>query len=295
MIINKDKTVNGLRLWEMPLKPVAELKPLCRKIAAEGCVLLENNGTLPFKKGTKIALFGRMQQEYIKSGTGSGGLVRPEKKPCIWQAFAENGDLLLDDELVEIYKAWISENPLDLGHGWATEPWYQTEMPIEKDLAQKFAAKNDAAVVIIGRTAGEDKDNSNEKGSYLLADAEEEILKNVSESFDKTVVVLNTGNIIDLSFLDKYNISAVFYCWQGGQEGANALVDVLSGRISPSGKLPDTQLKSIDGHPALDDFKSWGKIVYKEDIYVGYRYFETFKPENVRYPFGYGMVCRQLS
>ena len=295
MIINKDKTVNGLKLWDLGLNPVSELKPLCRKIAAEGSVLLENNGVLPLEKGTKIALFGRMQEEYIKSGTGSGGLVNVEKKPDIWESFKENGDLVLDNELLETYKTWVKKNPLDLGHGWATEPWYQTEMPIEKAFAEKLASKNDAAVVIIGRTAGEDKDNANEKGSYRLTDEEELILENVTSSFNETVVILNVGNIIDLSFIDKYKISAVLYCWQGGQEGANALVDILSGKISPSGKLPDTQLLSIDSHPALGDFKNSEQLVYKDDIYVGYRYFETFEPEKVRYPFGFGLTYTKFN
>ncbi len=103
MIIDKEKTIGGLKLWENGFSAVQELNPLCRKIAAEGSVLLENDGVLPFKKGTRVALFGRNQEGYIKSGTGSGGLVRVQKAPVIWDSFNENGIFRIDSDLVEIY------------------------------------------------------------------------------------------------------------------------------------------------------------------------------------------------
>ncbi len=290
MLIDKNKTVCGLKLWENPFTMVKELKPLCRKISAEGSVLLTNDGTLPFKKGTRVALFGRNQEGYVKSGTGSGGAVRVARVPVIWDSFRENGVFQIDEELVEIYTTWVKENPFDNGHGWATEPWFQAEMPVNKALVDKFAAKNDAAVVIIGRTAGEDKDNAPRDGSYMLTSDEEKLLEVVTQGFERTVVVLNVGNLIDLSFLDRYKISALLYTWQGGQEGANALADLLSGKISPSGKLPDTQVYSIADYPSLEDFGNTQRLVYNEDIYVGYRYFETFAPEKVRYPFGFGLT-----
>ena len=290
MIIDKEKTIGGLKLWENGFSAVQELKPLCRKIAAEGSVLLENDGVLPFKKGTRVALFGRNQEGYIKSGTGSGGLVRVQKAPVIWDSFNENGIFRIDSDLVEIYKSWIADNPYDNGHGWATEPWVQKEMPVDSALAEHFAEKNDVAVIIIGRTAGESNDNRDTEGSYRLSAEEDELIKNVSSAFRKTVVVLNVGNIIDLSFMDENRISALLYVWQGGQEGANALADILSGKISPSGKLPDTQVYHISDYQSLDDFGDENTLVYKEDIYVGYRYFETFAPQSVRYPFGYGIT-----
>ncbi len=290
MIIKKEKMVNGINIFENPFEPVKELKPLCRQIAAEGTVLLKNDGVLPLKAGTRIALFGRNQEGYIKSGTGSGGLVRVDKIPVIWDSFNDCDTLVLDSNLIEIYKEWVENNPYDNGHGWATEPWCQKEMPISAELAAEFAENNDVAVVIIGRTAGEDKDNSNTQGSYKLTEAEEILLRNVCSAFQKTVVVLNCGNLIDLSFMDSYNISALLYAWQGGQEGANALVDVLSGKISPSGKLTDTQVFNVTDYPSLNDFGNKEKLIYNEDIYVGYRYFETFAPEKVRFPFGFGLT-----
>ena len=123
MLINKNIEIQGKKLWEVKPGPVKELLPLCRKLAAEGSVLLENNGVLPFKEGTKVALFGRTQETYIKSGTGSGGLVRVEKAPCILESFRENGVFSIDEELATVYQNWILENPFDNGHGWATEPW----------------------------------------------------------------------------------------------------------------------------------------------------------------------------
>ena len=290
MTIDKEKTVGGIKLWGNNFLPVAELKPLCRKMAAEGSVMLKNDGVLPFKKGTKVAIFGRNQEGYIKSGTGSGGLVQVEKIPVIWDSFIENGVFQIDSDLVGIYKDWIKNNPYDDGHGWATETWFQKEMPVDISLAKRFAEKNDVAVIIIGRTAGEDRDNRNTEGSYKLTAEEKEIIKNVTHAFEKTVIVLNVGNLIDLSFMDENPVSALLYVWQGGEEGANALADILSGKISPSGKLPDTQVYNIEEYPALHDFGDVKSLVYKEDIYVGYRYFETFEPENVRYPFGYGIT-----
>ena len=290
MLIDKNIEIQGKKLWETEPGPVKELIPLCRKLAAEGSVMLHNNGVLPFGKGTRVALFGRTQETYVKSGTGSGGLVRVVKPPCILEAFRENGVFSIDEELAQVYAEWINENPFDNGHGWATEPWSQKEMPLSDELVKSTAKRNDAAVIIIGRTAGEDRDNSNTDGSYLLSAEETEMIEKVTTSFKQTVVVLNVGNLIDLSFMDKYNVSALLYVWQGGQEGANALADILSGKISPCGKLPDTQTKKADDYPYFDNFGDQNESIYEEDIYVGYRYFETFAKDRVRYPFGFGLT-----
>lgn len=294
MLINKNTEIQGKKLWEVKPGPVKELLPLCRKLAAEGSVLLENNSVLPFKEGTKVALFGRTQETYIKSGTGSGGLVRVEKAPCILESFRENGVFSIDEELAQIYENWILENPFDNGNGWATEPWSQKEMPLSDELVKEVSSRNDVAVVIIGRTAGEDRDNSYTDGSYRLSDEETNMIEKVTAEFKETVVVLNVGNLIDLSFMDSNNVSALLYVWQGGQEGANALADMLSGKISPCGKLPDTQTKKADDYPYFDDFGDQNESVYQEDIYVGYRYFETFAKDKVRYPFGFGLTYTQF-
>lgn len=121
MLIDRNIEIQGKKLWEVEPGPVKELQPLCRKLAAEGSVLLENNGVLPLNKGTKVALFGRTQETYIKSGTGSGGLVRVVKAPCILDSFRENDVFSVDEELAAIYQRWIEENPFDNGHGCITK------------------------------------------------------------------------------------------------------------------------------------------------------------------------------
>ncbi len=290
MFLNQQTMNQNPKNCEMSKGPIKELIPLCRRMAAEGSVLLKNNGVLPFKKNQRIALFGRTQETYIKSGTGSGGLVRVEKVPVILDALQEKGFFQIDQELIAVYKEWILQNPYDNGCGWATEPWSQKEMPLTDELVVRVAERNDVALVFIGRTAGEDRDNSIEAGSYKLSEEELQMIEKVSNNFKETVVVLNVGNLIDLSFMQIYNISAVLYIWQGGGEGANALADMLSGEISPCGKLPDTQVKNVENHPCFKNFGNRDECIYEEDIYVGYRYFETFAKDEVMFPFGFGLT-----
>lgn len=295
MSIDENKTVAGLKLFENPFVSVAELEPVCRKISAEGSVLLKNeDNVLPFKKGEKVAVFGRIQTTYYKSGTGSGGDVKIKKHPSIIESIKKNGSIIIDEELLSIYLKWIEENPFNDGHGWAKEPWCQEEMPLTDDVVKTAAAKNDAALVIIGRTAGEDHDNAEEKGSWYLTDEEERMLSLVSENFGRVAVVLNTGNLIDLSFIEKCSVNSVLYIWQGGMYGADALADVLCGKISPSGKLTDTQPKNLSDCPSYDNFGDDNENIYKEDIYVGYRYFETFAKDKVMYPFGFGLTYTEF-
>lgn len=265
---------------------------VCRKAAAEGSVLLKNeNNLLPLKKGTKVAVFGRAQTFYYKSGTGSGGLVHIKKEPCIIKSLKENNDLVLDNELIEIYENWVKENPFNDGGGvWAGEPWFQEEMPINSAIVKSASERNDVAVVIIARTAGEDHDNGKEKGSYRLTEKEETLISYVTTHFKKVIVALNVGNIMDVSFTNKYPVSSLLYIWQGGEEGANAFADLLSGKLAPSGKLTDTIAFDISDYPSDANFGDRIKNFYKEDIFVGYRYFETFAKEKVMYPFGFGLT-----
>ncbi len=272
--------------YSLDLKEYARL---AREVAAESCVLLKNdNNTLPLKKGDKVAVFGRSAFNYYKSGLGSGGLVNTRYVVSILDALRNEKDIVLDEDLLEIYSEWIKENPYDEGHGWGTVPWSQKEMKLE-DYIVRVAKENDIALVMIGRTAGEDQDSKNEAGSYLLTDVEKDMIKKVSQAFKRTVVVLNVGNIIDMKWVDEYNPSAVLYAWQGGQEGGNGVVDVLTGRVNPCGKLTDTIAKNIEDYPSTKNFGDPERNYYEEDIYVGYRYFETFAKEKVMYPFGYGL------
>lgn len=263
---------------------------VARRAVAEGAVLLKNeNDLLPLKKGSKLALFGRSQYNYYKSGTGSGGMVNTKYVIGVKEALEADDRFILNQELKEIYDKWIEEHPFDAGQGWAAEPWFQEEMPITEELAKNISKSSDIAVIIIGRTAGEDQDNSAAEGSYLLTAAEEQMLKNVTAAFDKTVVLLNVGNIIDMKWVKKYNPTAVLYIWQGGQEGGNGALDVLSGDVNPSGRLTDTIASDISDYPSTANFGDKSVNIQKEDIYVGYRYFETFAKDKVLYPFGFGI------
>lgn len=262
---------------------------LARCAAAEGCVLLKNEKqALPLKEGESVSVFGRIQFDYYKSGTGSGGLVNTRYVVGILDALKEE-TLILNQKVEDTYRKWIENHPFDSGIGWAQEPWSQEEMPLTDELVKEAAARSDAAVVIIGRTAGEDQDACAEKGSYLLTDLEEEMLEKVCGTFSRTIVVLNVGSVIDMKWVEKYDPSAVLYVWQGGMEGGHGAADVLMGRVTPCGKLTDTIACDIRDYPSTKNFGGDAGDVYQEDVYVGYRYFETFAKKKVLYPFGFGM------
>lgn len=256
---------------------------------SEGIVMLKNdNAALPLNAGEEVAVFGRIQLHYYKSGTGSGGLVNVSKIIGVTDGLIEKG-VKVNEELLDVYKKWDEENPFDTGVGWGNEPWSQTEMPLDDSLAARISEKCSTAIAVIGRTAGEEQDNRNVKGAFLLSDGEEAMLETVRKHFKKVIVLLNVGNIIDMGFVQKYSPDAVLYIWQGGMVGGLGTADVLTGNVSPSGKLPDTIAFSVTDHPSDKYFGDNNKNFYSEDIFVGYRYFETFAPEKVMYPFGFGL------
>ncbi|WP_214824104.1 glycoside hydrolase family 3 C-terminal domain-containing protein [Exiguobacterium sp. s28] len=263
-------------------------KQLARTAVAEGAVLLKNeHATLPIQAGTTVSVFGRSQFNYYKSGTGSGGMVNVSHVTSPLEALQATEGIQLNASLLETYETWVEANPFDQGVGWAGEPWSQPEMEVTDELVTKAAAASDLALIFIGRTAGEDRDNTADPGSYLLTDIEQALIEKVSKQFAKTAVVLNVGNIIDMDWA--HQPSAILYTWQGGMEGGTGLVDVLTGAVTPSGKLTDTIAKSIEDYPSTKNFGHADKGIYQEDIYVGYRYFETFAKDSVLYPFGFGL------
>lgn len=274
--------------------PVEGFAKKSREAAVEGIVLLKNeDNVLPFTKEDKISVFGRPQIEYYRSGTGSGGAVQVEYATNILDGF-KNSHLNINKDLVKDYQEWLKDHPFDNGGGgWACEPWFQKDMDITVPYAKEQAAKSNKAVYIVGRTAGEDKDNYNGAGSYLLTDEEISNIKNITKAFEDVVVVLNTSNIIDMKWMNdsQFNghIKSVVYVWSGGMEGGNAVGDALSGCVTPSGKLPDTIAFNLEDYPSDENFGNPLTNLYKEDIYVGYRYFETFAPEKVMFEFGYGL------
>jgi len=282
----------------VPLEGFAEFS---RKVAAEGAVLIRNQDqVLPLAKGDRVSIFGRIQINYYRSGTGSGGSVNVPYTTNLLDGLRSKTQISVNEELASTYEKWIEDHPFDNGGGgWAAEPWHQQEMPLTDELVASARAKSDKAVIVIGRTAGEDKDNAAAPGSYLLTDDEQSMLKLVTKHFDKTVVVLNVSNIIDMSWADDpsyaHPISSIIYSWHGGMEGGNAIADVLVGDVTPSGKLTDTIAYSIEDYPSTANYGNEFKNYYQEDIYVGYRYFETFCPDKVQFEFGYGLSYTEFS
>ncbi|MBR1593063.1 MAG: glycoside hydrolase family 3 protein [Ruminococcus sp.] len=257
--------------------------------AAEGIVMLKNdNNALPLKPDEKISVFGRIQLHYYKSGIGSGGMVNVSKVTGIPDGLIES-NVCINENLLGIYKKWDEENPFEHGSGWGDEPWAQKEMPLTDEIVSDAAAISSSALVIIGRTAGEELDAHIEKGSFLLTDTERDMLGKVRRYFNKVIVLLNTGGLIDLTDIENISPDALLLAWQGGMTGGKGCADVLTGKISPCGKLPDTIAYKIEDYPSHKYFGDKKRNFYTEDIYVGYRWFETFAPEKVRYPFGYGL------
>lgn len=267
-----------------------------RQAVAEGQVLLLNqNHVLPLPKGSHVAVFGRMQLHYYKSGTGSGGMVNVNKVTSILEALEESEDVQVYEPLVGVYREWEKDHPFDEGVGWGNEPWSQEEMELNEALVEEAAEKNEYAIVILARTAGEDKDNKMLEGAYCLTSIEEDMLQKVRKSFAKMIVLLNTGNIMDMSFMDQYRPDAVMYVWQGGMIGGLGTVDVLTGKVCPSGRLSDTIAAQMSDYPADPYFGGLEQNLYVEDIYVGYRYFESAAKSKVLYPFGFGLSYTTFS
>lgn len=256
---------------------------------SEGIVMLKNNnGALPLDMNETVSVFGRIQLHYYKSGTGSGGMVNVSKVTGILDGLLEAG-VKVNEELLGIYRKWDEENPVEQGSGWGAEPWSQKEMPIDDEIVKNAASVSNRAIVIIGRTAGEEQDLRIEEGSYLLTETELDMLRKVRKHFDKVIVLLNVGGLMDLTDIEDCAPDALLYVWQGGMTGGTGTADVLTGKVSPSGKLPDTAAKKVSDYPSDPYFGNKIRELYTEDIFVGYRWFETFAKDNVLYPFGFGL------
>ena len=262
------------------------MKKICQDVVKEGCVLLENDGVLPLNN-KRIALFGRCQINTFYAGYGSGGDVKSPYKVSLLDGLL-NHNAILHEGLMNEYINWTKENIPDEGW-WGNWPLCFPEMPISNEFAKKISKESDVAVFIVGRSAGEDRDVLNGKGSWYLNDEEKEILNVLRTNFDKLCILINSGSIMDISEILTYNPNALMYIWQGGQEMGNGVAEVLLGETSPSGKLTDT-LAKIEDYPSTNHFGHPDYNEYVEDIYVGYRYFNSFKKEKIIYPFGYGLT-----
>ena len=266
-------------------------KALCRQAAAEGIVLLKNEkNVLPIQSSSVISVFGRCQHDYFYVGYGSGGDVIAPYKISLMEGLKANPKLNFDVELSTIYARWSAANRPDEG-SWGNWPTHFAEMPLTEDLVKNAADKSDIGLVVIGRSAGEDRESLLEEGSFYLTKSEQQMLDLVTLNFEKVVVILDCGNTIDFSWLEVYGdkISAVVYAWQGGMESGHAVADVLSGDVPPSGKLTSTIARKYEDYPSSAYFGNREFNNYVEDIFVGYRYFETFAKEDVLYPFGFGL------
>lgn len=263
---------------------------LLRRAAADGAVLLENNGILPLKKDTRVALFGITGYESHYVGYGSGGDVNRPYAVSFADGIKNCDRLTLDPTIESIYREWNKKNPINNGF-WGHWPFYFPEMPLDNIAVENARNKNEVAVAVIGRAAGESRDFKLQKGSYYLADDEIAMLDALAEEFDNIVILLNIGGIFDMSWIEKYKnvIGAILIVWQGGMESGNAAADLLCGKAYPSGCLTDTIAKRYENYPSSANFGGRDFNEYKEDIYVGYRYFETFAKSKVLYPFGYGL------
>lgn len=268
-----------------------EHRELSRRAAAEGMVLLKNdNNTLPIAAGTKVAVFGKAQIDYVKGGGGSGDVTVSYTRNLYegLKIKEAEGKLSLFGGLSEYYKKNVEAQYAD-----GVLPGLTKEPEIPAQLLQDAKAFTDTAIITICRFSREDADRKGEPGDYYLSEEEVKMVKTVTENFAHIIVVLNVGGVVDSSWFAKQSaIDSVLLAWQGGIEGGLAAADILCGDENPSGKLVDTFAASLEDYPSTKSFhESIDYVEYTEDIYMGYRYFETIPgaAEKVNYPFGYGL------
>lgn len=267
---------------------------LSRKAATEGMVLLKNdNDILPFEKGSKLALFGKGIADYVKGGGGSGDTTVAYVRTILQglKIKEEEGKISLFTPLCDFFEKSVAAQYQN-----GAEPGRTTEVMPPQDLFERSAQFTDTAVVVISRFSGEGYDRTGKAydGDFYLSREEEALVKKVEEYFARIVVILNTGGMMDtLWFKNNSKVEASLLAWQGGMEGGLATADILVGDAYPSGHLSDTFATDFDAYPSSANFnESEDYVEYTEDIYVGYRYFETMEgaANKVAYPFGYGLT-----
>ncbi len=272
---------------------------LARKIAGEGIVLLKNNDhVLPIQEKHKVVVFGKAQYDYVRGGGGSSFVYSSYVRNIYegLQIKAREGKVLLYDGLIDFYKEEVEKQyACGVKNGQTKEP----EIPAE--LLEKAKAYSDTAIITICRFSGEAWDRKGElhDGDFYLSEAEEQMVQTVTDNFKKVIVVINAGAQTDTEwYFQNDKIAAVLYAWQLGMEGGLAIANVLCGDVNPSGKLVDTFAKRFSDYPSAESFaESDDYVKYYEDIYVGYRYFETIPGayKRVNYPFGFGMSYTDFS
>ncbi len=284
---------------------------LARRVCGEGMVLLENRGALPLKGG-KVALYGAGVRHGSFGGSGSGE-NNPRYRIAPDQGFINGGWELVSQSWLDDFDALYASEKEEYIHsalkatrgmGIFGRMTYVASHPFTPSggrLVTPDEAKNsgtDTAVYILTRLAGEGGDRQTVPGDYYITEGEKAVLHSLCESYDKVVLVLNIGSIMDLSFADELGVNAIVYMMQGGMEAGNGLFDVLTGKVNPSGKLSDTWAQRYEDYPCHDTFSTRGDRKYEEDyiedIYVGYRWFDAMGIAP-RYAFGHGMSYSTFS
>ena len=277
-------------------------RALARAAAQEGIVLLKNDGALPLAPG-KIAVYGAGAARTIKGGSGSGE-VNERYTVTILEGLKAAGFTVTTQRWIDDYEKTFADakaayaqtvkfrltNLSDIINAMSNPMLYPTGRAVtDEDIAE---SDTDTAIYIVARQAGEGADKKLEKGEFDLQSEEKESLRKIASAYEKSILVINSGAQMDLSILDEIDLSAVIYFCQQGEEGGNAFADILTGAVSPSGKLTDSWAMKYADLPFGDQYSYLSgdttKEYYKEGIYVGYRYFDTFGVP-VRFPFGYGL------
>lgn len=295
------------RAWYQPCLPLGgdgtrvtgsqEHIQLSRQAAREGMVLLKNQGrALPLEKGAKLALFGKATMDYVKGGGGSGDVTVAYTRNLYEGLKTKEPQVQILEPLADFYRENVSAQ-----YAQGVVPGFTREPKIPEKLLTQAKAWTDTAVISICRFSGEgwDRKGIPGDGDFYLTKEEQEMVETVTGNFDRVIVVLNVGGMVDTSwFFANDRIQAILLAWQGGIEGGLAAADLLCGEVSPSGKLTDTFAGSFDDYPSSEGFnESEDYVEYTEDIYVGYRYFETISGAagKVNYPFGYGLSYTSFS
>ncbi len=273
-----------------------KLTALVRRAAADAGVILKSDGALPLPLNAPVAVLGRCQCDWFFVGYGSGGNVHAPYKTNLLDGIRKAGGNLYEP-LAKEYEALSASKRFRAeagfwGHWPFSHPEFTERLKTLPEAAKALADdESSACIVVIGRASGEDRDLKPEKGSWYLTDEERRMLDIAVKSFRRIIVLLNTGGLMDLSWLEEYGdrISAVLLAWLGGQDSGSAAADIIYGSVNPSGRLPDTAAKTLEDYPSFSDFGNKKRTDYREGVFVGYRYFDKKAPDRVLFPFGHGL------
>ena len=288
---------------------------ITRQSSTEGMVLLKNDGVLPIRNLKTVALFGVNSYDFMSGGLGSGAVNVGYSVDMV--TGLKNIGVATTPQLTEIYQNYVKYAKAKLKADKNPMMWFLDqgqpkldEIEITERCVANEEPKADAAIITIGRQAGEGMDRKI-NGEFNLSQTEQDMIFRISDAFHakgkKVIVVINSGSVMETaSWRDR--VDAILVAWQPGIEGGNSVADILTGKVNPSGKLTMTWPIAATDHPSTANFakeydmytyknmEGWGKgnipgvdfSNHEEDIYVGYRYFDTFK-KNVAYPFGFGL------